>query len=64
VRSDRYKYVRYASGFRELYDLRRDPGELRNVASDPAYAKVLARYAEKLKALKRCSGSSCRIHTS
>lgn len=36
VRTDRWKYVRYLKYGEELYDLREDPGELRNRASDPA----------------------------
>jgi N-acetylglucosamine-6-sulfatase len=32
IRTDRWKYVVYDSDFRELYDLRRDPYELTNVA--------------------------------
>jgi len=42
VHTSRYLYVEYRNGWRELYDLRRDPWELQNVASDPAYAKVRA----------------------
>jgi arylsulfatase A-like enzyme len=34
----------------ELYDLRNDPAELRNVADDPAYAEVRAELEEKLAA--------------
>lgn len=32
LRTPRWKYVAYADGFEELYDLERDPDELRNVA--------------------------------
>jgi len=42
VHTSRYLYVEYRNGWRELYDLRRDPWELQNVAFDPAYAKVRA----------------------
>ena len=38
----RFLYVEYRRGWRELYDLRRDPWELRNVATDPFYAKTVA----------------------
>jgi N-acetylglucosamine-6-sulfatase len=59
VRSRSYTYVRYRSGFEELYDRRRDPAQLRNVADDPAYRAVTAAYARRLDALKTCAGQSC-----
>lgn len=40
----------------ELYDLRRDPGELRNVYDDPAYADVRADLKETLRERKRALG--------
>lgn len=36
----------------EMYDLARDPGELRNVAADPAYASVKTALAERLRAMR------------
>ncbi len=35
IRTDRYLYVLYANGQSELYDMRRDPGQLRNLAANP-----------------------------
>ncbi len=62
VRTDRYAYVVYTeTGERELYDLRTDPYELRNVVNDPAYAKIKARLAAKLAKLDRCKGHSCKV---
>jgi hypothetical protein len=62
VRTERYTYVRYLeTGDEELYDRRKDPSQLRSVAGDPAYAKVKARLADRLKKLDRCRGSSCRV---
>ena len=47
VRTIRYKLIHYYRiGEWELFDLEKDPNELRNVYSDPAYAPVV----EKLKA--------------
>jgi len=42
IRSTRYAYVRYQGGEQELYDLRNDPYELKNVAAQPAEATVVA----------------------
>ena len=42
MRTDVWKYVHFAALPPVLYDLRRDPGETRNVAADPAYAGLLA----------------------
>lgn len=36
IRTDRYLYVEYRNGWRELYDLRADPFEVRNLASETA----------------------------
>ena len=38
VRTDRYRYIRYADGSEELYDHATDPNEWKNLASDRAYA--------------------------
>ena len=47
-RTREYKYVRRLYEPDELYDLRKDPGELRNVAGDRAYADVLDRLKERM----------------
>jgi N-acetylglucosamine-6-sulfatase len=43
IRSVDYMYARYSGGYQELYDLRRDPYELTNIADDPAEAPVIRR---------------------
>ena len=35
----RYAWWQYEDGFEEMYDLRKDPDELTNIAQDPAYAR-------------------------
>ncbi len=40
----------------ELYDLRKDPHQVKNVASDPAYAKTRAEMGERLMATLRAAG--------
>ena len=47
LRSEDWRYIRYADGTEELYDERRDPYEWTNLAADPQYSAVkqnLARY--------------------
>jgi N-acetylglucosamine-6-sulfatase len=62
VRTDRYTYtVTTETQEQELYDRRKDPYELRNVARDPAYAAVKARLTRQLVALSRCRGRTCRV---
>ena len=49
--SGRYKYAVYSEGqFREqLVDLEKDPGEMKNLAADPAYAEVIASHRKYLR---------------
>jgi N-acetylglucosamine-6-sulfatase len=52
-------YAEYDTGERELYDLARDPYELKNLvpAAAPGELKALA---DRLASLKACSGARCR----
>jgi len=59
IRTQRYKWVESEGGFRELYDLKRDEDELRNVANKRAYVEVRSLLAERLDELRDCSGASC-----
>lgn len=54
------RYVRYEDGSEELYDLRRDPDELRSRHADPAYAATKRALAVELARLRHCRGPSCR----
>jgi arylsulfatase A-like enzyme len=61
VRTDRYTYVEYRrTGEVELYDRRRDPDQLHNVAGTGAYAAVQAELRDRLLQLQDCAGASCR----
>lgn len=48
IQNDRYKYVHFAALPPLLFDLEKDPGQLRNVAEDTAYVKPLLEMAQKM----------------
>ena len=53
IRSETWRYIRYADGGEELYNHDTDPYEWTNLAKDPQYASVkadLARFAPKVNA--------------
>lgn len=50
IRDDSHKYVHFTGLPPLLFDLAQDPGELCNVADDPAYGGVRLAFAEKLLA--------------
>lgn len=50
VRDRRWKYVWNATAEDELYDLASDPGEIRNLAADPAHGEELSRLRKRLVA--------------
>ena len=65
VRSERYRYIRYADSSEEFYDLRADPNEWTNLSGDPAYAAQLAEHRRWLPArdAPHAPGSAHRILT-
>ncbi|KAJ1684617.1 hypothetical protein LUZ63_020372 [Rhynchospora breviuscula] len=60
IDTGRYKYVRYATGEKELYDLRTDPLELTSRIGDPAYADVQGDLDRMWREYKDCVGAACR----
>ncbi|HBF03092.1 MAG TPA: choline-sulfatase, partial [Verrucomicrobiales bacterium] len=45
VRSERWRYIRYADGSEELYDMHRDPQELKNLAQDLSLSHIKQEHA-------------------
>jgi N-acetylglucosamine-6-sulfatase len=61
IRTDRYEYTLYANGQTELYDMRRDPGQLNSLALDRRYRYVRKWLYNALIPLSSCSGAACRV---
>jgi len=59
LRTDRYTFVAYDSGFRELYDLQSDPYQLQNIWKT-APESLRAALTERLRALQGCRADVCR----
>jgi len=63
IRTDRWRYIHYADGSQELYDMKSDAREWKNLADDPAQASVireLARWLPKMN-VPPAPGSSERF---
>ena len=63
IRSEKWRYIRYADGSEELYDMVNDPNEWKNLIGDSKYDKVVAEHKKHLpKANKKpAPGSKHRI---
>ena len=60
LRLGRWKLTRYSTGEQELYDLEKDPLELRNLVRVPADAKVLHEMRGLFDTYWNCRGDGCR----
>jgi len=59
LRMPDFKFVAYATGEREVYDLRSDPDELKNLRDRVGQA-WLTRLSRMAKTLSQCAGATCR----
>jgi arylsulfatase A-like enzyme len=64
LRSDRYKYVVYESGSprEQLIDLVQDPGEMKNLALDPARADMLQEHRRLLAKWYQENGETLAVY--
>jgi arylsulfatase A-like enzyme len=65
IRSERWRYIRYADGSEELYDLQADPHEWTNLAAKPEHSAVIAEHRRWLPKidLPPAKGSEHRVLT-
>ncbi|MCW2758437.1 MAG: hypothetical protein JWO46_2183 [Nocardioidaceae bacterium] len=61
IRTGRWKYVRYANGDQELYDLLEDPNELQSRIGDPKYAAIQAELSRLWGEYEECKAEGCRV---
>ncbi|HRX78484.1 MAG TPA: sulfatase, partial [Pirellulaceae bacterium] len=63
VRSEHWRYIHYADGTEELYDMRKDPNEWKNLATVSAFATILAEHRAHMpkSSSKPAPGSASRI---
>lgn len=60
LRTESSLYAEYDTGERELYDLKRDPDQLENIARDTPKA-TLVEFSRQLDALATCAAATCRV---
>jgi arylsulfatase A-like enzyme len=65
IRSERWRYIRYADGSEELYDMVNDPNEWTNLAAMPEHSAVIAGHKQWLPKtdVPPAPGSADRILT-
>ncbi|WP_283133871.1 sulfatase family protein [Rhizohabitans arisaemae] len=60
LRTDKYTYVEYVTGERQLYDLDRDPHQMRNIVTTAA-PELLRELSVRLERFAECSAQGCRV---
>jgi choline-sulfatase len=65
IRSERWRFIRYADGSEELYDHESDPNEWHNLAAKPEHATIVAEHRQWLPKIDRplAPGSASRVFT-
>jgi choline-sulfatase len=65
IRSEKWRYIHYADGSEELYDMIKDPNEWTNLIGQPGYEKIIAEHKAWLPKTSRppAPGSHSRILT-
>lgn len=65
IRSEHYRYIRYADGSEEFYDHQRDRREWHNQIDQPTYATIIAQHRQWLPKVDRppAPGSAQRVLT-
>jgi arylsulfatase A-like enzyme len=65
IRTQRFRYIRYADRSEELYDLQSDPGEWTNLAGDERFAEIMAEHRRWLPSIDAApaAGSAHRVLT-
>lgn len=62
IRSEKWRYIEYADGSQELYNMEEDPNEWTNLASDAKYASVIAEHKKWIpESVPPAKGSAHRI---
>ena len=65
IRSERWRYIQYADGSEELYDMISDPNEWKNIVNLPEMASVVAQHKKWLPKIDSppAAGSASRVLT-
>jgi N-acetylglucosamine-6-sulfatase len=63
IRLGPYKYIAWPDGQKELYDITKDPYELRNIVRDGNYFAIRAFLHAELLRLQECVGRTCQEPT-